>query len=146
MKIYNNRAKHDYFLYSTVEAGLVLLGTEARALHDGRGDISNAFARIRDGEIYLVGANIPPHTGSGVPGYNPLRTRKLLLNRHEIVSLGTKMKQQNLLLVPILVYNKGPRVKIELALAKGKKKFEKKEAKKKKDIDKLVEIEARGKW
>jgi|SRR3989344_3243800 len=145
MKIFNNRAKHDYFLYETFEAGLVLLGTEARALHNGRGDISNAFARIRDGEAYLVGANIPPHTGSGVPGYDPLRTRKLLLNKHEIVALATRMKQQNLLLVSTSVYTKGSRVKIELALAKGKKQFDKKAVKKKKDLDRLVEIESRGK-
>lgn len=145
MKIYNSRAKHDYFLYETFEAGLVLLGTEARALHNGRGDISNAFARIRNGEMYLVGANIPPHTGSGVPGYDPTRSRKLLMHKAEIVSLGTKMKQQNLILVPISVYNTGSRVKIELALAKGKRKFDKKSAKRKKDLDRLVEIEIRGK-
>ena len=145
MKISNNRAKHDYFLYETFEAGLVLLGTEARALHNGRGDISNAFARVKDGEVYLVGANIPPHTGSGVPGYDPLRTRKLLMHKAEIVAIGTKMKQQNLLLVPVSVYTKGSRVKIELALAKGKKQFDKKAVKKKKDLDRLVEIETRGK-
>lgn len=145
MKISNKRAKHDYFLYDTFEVGVALLGTEARSLHNGRGDISNAFARIKDGEVYLVGANIPPHTGSGVPGYDPLRTRKLLMHKAEIVALGTRMKQQNLLLVPISVYTKGSRVKIELALAKGKKQFDKKAVKRKKDLDRLVEIEARVK-
>lgn len=146
MLLRNKRARHDYFIFDTLEAGISLLGIEAKALKDGRGDISNAFARIKDGEAYLVGANIPQPSVSSAKDYDPLRTRKLLLHKSQIVSLGTKMKQQNLSLIPLSVYNKGPKAKIELALAKGKKKFEKKEVKKARDIERQVEIESRGKW
>ena len=145
MKIFNKRARHDYQLYETVEAGVSLLGSEAKSIRNGRGDITSAFARIKDGEAYLVGANIPLHAMSAPQGYDPIRTRKLLLHKSQIVSLGTRMKQQNLLLVPVSVYTKGPLVKLELALARGKKKYEKKEEKKRRDIDREVEIEARGK-
>lgn len=145
MKITNKRARHDYFLYDTVEAGVSLLGSEAKALRNGRGDITSAFARIKDGEVYIVGANIPLHTTSSSKDYDPLRTRKLLLHKSEIVSLGTKMRQRNLLLIPLSVYTKGPLVKVGLALARGKKQYEKKEAKKRRDIEREVEVETRGK-
>ncbi|MBI2590822.1 MAG: SsrA-binding protein SmpB [Candidatus Blackburnbacteria bacterium] len=146
MKILNRRARRDYQILETFEAGVSLLGAEARALRDGRGDINAAYGRIKDNEAYLIGANIPAHITTSVKDYDPLRTRKLLLHRRELLALGTKIKQQNLNLIPLSVYNKGPLVKVQLALAKSKKQFEKKEAKKRRDIAREAEIEARGKW
>lgn len=145
MKLLNKRARHDYQIINTFEAGIALLGMEAKSLRNGRGDLTSSFARIKDGEVYLVGAIIPMHATSSTKDYDPQRTRKLLMHKSEIVAIGTKMKQQNLNLIPLSVYNKGPLVKIELALAKSKKLFEKKETKKRRDIEREIEIEARGK-
>lgn len=137
MKISNRRARHDYFLMDTIEAGLMLTGNEAKSLLSGRAELGSSFVRIRDGEAWLVGANIPPY--GAIQGYDPLRLRKLLLNKAEITSLDTKMKQQNLTLVPTMLYNKGRLIKAKLALARGKRQFEKREAKRRKDLDREAE-------
>lgn len=137
MKIFNRRARHDYFLMESIEAGLALTGNEAKSLSQGRAELGSSFVRIRDGEAWLVGANIPPH--GSIQGYDPLRQRKLLLKKAEITSLDTKMKQQNLTLVPIMLYNKGRLIKAKLALAKGKRQFEKREAKRRRDLDREAE-------
>ncbi|OGY09970.1 MAG: SsrA-binding protein [Candidatus Blackburnbacteria bacterium RIFCSPHIGHO2_01_FULL_43_15b] len=146
MKILNKRARRDYQILETFEAGICLLGTEAKALRAGRGDINSAYGRVKDSEAYLVGANIPAHITTSVKDYDPLRTRKLLLHKKELLSLSTRIKQQNLNLIPLCLYNKGPLVKVQLALARSKKQFEKKEAKKRRDIAREAEVEARGKW
>lgn len=137
VKISNRRARHDYFLTESVEAGLALTGNEVKSLLQGRADLGSAFVRIRDGEAWLIGANIPPY--GAIQGYDPLRIRKLLLNKAEITSLDTKMRQQNLTLVPVSVYNKGRLIKAKLSLGKGKKQFEKREAKRRKDLDREAE-------
>lgn len=141
MQIQNRRARFDYEILEELEGGLVLSGAEAKTLKEGRGDISNAFVRIREGEAWLIGANIPQYGHSSLKNYDPLRSRKVLLHKDEIVSLGTKMSQSNLTLVPTKVYNKGRLIKIKLALAKGKKQFQKKESVKQKDIQREVERE-----
>lgn len=138
MKIFNRRAKHDYFLLESIEAGIALTGNEAKSLLQGRAELGSSFVRIRSGEAWLVGVNIPPH--GGIQNYDPLRLRKLLLNKAEITSLETKMKQQNLTLVPVSLYNKGRLIKAKLALARGKRQFEKREAKRRKDLDREAEI------
>ena len=145
MKIVNKRARSDYQIFDSFEAGLVLTGGEVKSLKDGRGDISNAYVRLRENEAYLVGANIPVYVNSSVKDEDPTRSRKLLLHKNEIVSLGTKTKQQNLTLVPLAVYAKGPRIKLEVGLGKGLKSFEKRDIKRKKDMDRDIEIELRGK-
>jgi SsrA-binding protein len=139
MQIQNKRARFDYQILEEVEAGLALTGAEVKTLKEGRGDISHAFVRIRDGEAWLIGANIPQYGHSSSQTYDPLRTRKVLLHKEEIISLGTKMSQANLTLVPVKVYNKGRLVKVRLALSKGKKQFEKKETTKRKDIQRQIE-------
>jgi len=138
VKIFNRRAKHDYFLLESIEAGIALTGNEAKSLLLGRAELGSSFVRIRDGEAWLVGVNIPPH--GGIQGHDPLRLRKLLLNKAEITSLETKMKQQKLTLVPVSLYNKGRLIKAKLALARGKRQFEKREAKRRKDLDREAEI------
>lgn len=139
MRIFNKRAKFDYRLgKERVETGVVLSGGEAKAVRTGHLDLSQSHARVVNEEIFLINANIP------IPGatkYDSTRMRKLLLHKREIISLSTKMKQQKLTLVPVKMYTKGHLVKCELALGKSKRKFEKKESIKRKDIQRDVERE-----
>jgi SsrA-binding protein len=135
MRVINRRARYNYRLFDKYEAGVSLTGVEVKAIRDGRANISSAYAKIINGEIYLVNANIQV---KGVKDYDPLRTRKLLLNKTEIISIQTKIKQKKLTLVPTKLYTKGRLIKIEIALAKTKRKFEKKEAIKKKDIEREI--------
>lgn len=135
MRVINRRARYDYRLFDKYEAGVSLTGVEVKAIRGGRANISSAYAKIINGEIYLVNANIQV---KGVKDYDPLRTRKLLLNKTEIISIQTKIKQKKLTLVPTKLYTKGRLIKIEIALAKTKRKFEKKEAIKKKDIEREI--------
>ena len=116
----NRKARHDYHLLERVEAGLVLSGSEVKALREGRGQLQRAFADIRDGELWLVGAHISPYEQAGVENHEPERDRKLLLHRREIDSLKGKVQEKGFTLVPTKLYFKGGRVKVELALAKGK--------------------------
>ena len=142
MRIFNKRAKFEYELTGEgVEAGISLKGAEAKAIREGRGDLSQSFAKILNGEIYLVNANIP---ASGLQNYDPTRSRKLLLHKAEILALLTKMKQKKLQIVPISVYNKSRLIKLYLELGKSKRKFEKKESIKRHDIQRDLERELKG--
>lgn len=148
MKKFNKKAKFEYELTGEkVEAGISLKGAEAKAIRDGHVDLSQSHVRVLSGEVFLVNANIPV---PGLQKYDSTRIRKLLLHKKEILSLVTKMKQQKLQVVPVSVYNKaslrpGGRksrlVKIGLELGKPKRKFEKKEALKRRDIQRDIELE-----
>lgn len=143
MRIFNKRAKFNYNLEKKrVETGVVLSGGEAKAVRTGHLDLSQSHARVVNGEIFLINANIPIQ---GATKYDSTRMRKLLLHKREIISISTKMKQQKLTLVPVKMYTKGHLVKCELALGKPKRKFEKKESIKRKDIQREVERELRTK-
>lgn len=143
MNIFNKRARFEYDLMGEgVEAGISLLGAEAKSVREGRADISQSAVRILGDEAYLINANIP---ASGLQKYNPTRARKLLLHRGEILSLITKMKQKKLQIVPIRVYNKGRLIKLYVELGRAKRKFEKKEAIKRHDINREIERELKGK-
>ena len=142
MRIYNKRARYEYELTpEKVEAGVALLGIEARSLREGRGDLSQAHVRIMNGEAFLINANIP---ATGIEKYDPTRIRKLLLHRKELVALEGKMKGKKLQLVPIALYNRKRLVKLELALGKPKRQFEKKESLKQADIKRDLEREFKG--
>lgn len=142
MGLINKKARFEYELTGEgVEAGLSLKGAEAKSLRENRGDLSQAFAKIMGNEIYLVNANIP---ASGIENYDSTRTRKLLLHHQEILALGTKMKQKKLQIVPVRLYNKGRLIKLYLELGKPKRQFEKKEATKRKDIQRDVEAELKN--
>ncbi|MCH7730549.1 SsrA-binding protein SmpB [Patescibacteria group bacterium] len=141
MKIINKRAKFNYKLFDKYEAGISLLGAEVKVVRKGNVDLSRSFAKIIGGEAYLINANIPV---AGKKDYDSARTRKLLLHKDEIVSIRTKIKAKKLTLVPTMLYTKGRLVKAEIALAKTKRKFEKKEAIKKKDVEREIERELRG--
>lgn len=143
MKIFNKKARFEYELTGEgVEAGLSLLGIEAKSVREGRADLSQSAVRILGDEIFLINANIP---ATGIQKYNPTRIRKLLLHRGEILSLITKMKQKKLQIVPLRMYNKGRLIKLYLELGRAKRKFEKKEAIKRHDINRDIEKEFRGK-
>jgi SsrA-binding protein len=138
MKIVNKRASFDYEILAKYEAGIALNGGEARAVRTGHININAAFAKVIGGEIYLVNANVP------VPGkldYSPTRSRKLLLHKSEIAQIELNLKQKKLTLVPIKVYNKHGLIKLEIALGKSKRKFEKKDSLKKKDIQRDIDRE-----
>ena len=141
MKITNKRARFNYELFDKYEAGLVLNGAEVKAIRRGSADLSQSYAKIIDDEVYLINANIPVE---GKKDYSPTRTRKLLLHKDQIISIKSKVKAKKLTLVPTKLYTKGRLIKAELALAKAKRKFEKKEAIKRKDIERDIERELRG--
>ena len=138
MKVFNKRAKFDYRLLDRYEAAIVLLGGEAKAVKMGKIDLSNSFAKVINDEIFLVNANIPI---ADKKNYSPTRIRKLLLHKDEIISIKTKIKAKKLTIVPVAMYTKGRLVKVDIALAKTKLKFEKKEAIKKRDIEREIEKE-----
>ena len=116
----NRRAQHDYHLSDRVEAGIALTGTEVKSLREGRADIKRAFAEIRDGEAFLVGAHIDEYKQGNRENHDPDRPRKLLLRRREIDSLYGSVRERGFTLVPTRLYWKDGRAKVELALARGK--------------------------
>jgi len=136
MKITNKRANFEYELENErIEAGVSLSGGEAKAIRTVHADLSQSVARIVGGEVWLINANIPV---LGAKNYISTRSRKLLLHKGEILSISTKMKQRRLTLVPLKLYTTGRLIKLELALGKPKRKFEKKEAIKRKDIEREI--------
>jgi SsrA-binding protein len=116
----NRRARHDYHLLERLEAGLVLTGTEVKSLRDGRASLQQAYADVRDGEVWLVGAHISVYDQGNIANHDPDRDRKLLLHKKEVASLTGKVAQRGLTLVPTKLYFRNGRVKVELALARGK--------------------------
>ena len=116
----NRRARHDYHLLDRFEAGLVLTGTEVKSLRDGRASLQQAYAEVRDGEPWLVGAHISVYEQGNIANHDPDRDRKLLLHRREVDSLAGKVRERGLTLVPTRLYFKNGRAKVELALARGK--------------------------
>lgn len=144
MKIVNKRARYDYHLLEKIEAGIELTGPEVKSIKKGRMKLEQAFVRINEGQIFLVNAHVSPYEFAAQTDYDPSRQRRLLLQKKQISALETKMRQKKLTLLPVSCYTKGPWIKLEIALAKGKKKFEKKELKKRRDIDRETERELRG--
>jgi SsrA-binding protein len=121
----NRRARHDFHVEETVEAGLVLTGTEIKSLRAGHGSLREAYARIERGEAWLIGMHIPPYAHGNRWNHDPLRPRKLLLHRREIEALAQRARQQGCTLVPLRLYLKRGRAKLELAVARGKKSYDK---------------------
>ena len=121
----NRRARHDYQLLDRYEAGIVLTGTEVKSLREGRVTLAQAYADVRGNEVWLIGADIATYDQGNVANHEPARDRKLLLHRREIASLIGKVKERGQTLVPTRLYFKDGKVKVELALAKGKEKGDK---------------------
>ena len=121
----NRKAFHDFFVEDRIEAGIALVGTEVKSLREGRVNLRDSYAEVREGEVYLIGAHISPYEQGNVWNHDPLRPRKLLLHGHEIVRLQQKIKERGYTLVPTRMYFRGSRVKVELALAHGKRQYDK---------------------
>jgi SsrA-binding protein len=131
----NRKAFHDYHLLETFEAGLVLLGTEVKAIREGRVNLRDSFARVEDGEVFLYNVHISPYSHRGYADHEPLRRRKLLLHRTEIRKLIGKTAEKGLTLVPVRLYFKNGRVKVAVSLAKGKKDYDKRETIKRRETE-----------
>ena len=130
----NRRARHEYLIEKTYEAGLVLTGTEVKSLREGRANLSDGYAYIEDGQLYLIGAQITPLIQASTHVLaNDRRTRKLLLHRHEIDKLIGRVQRDGYTLVPTAMYWSGNKVKLEIALAKGKKEHDKRDTEKERD-------------
>jgi SsrA-binding protein len=135
----NRRARHDYELLERVEAGIVLTGTEVKSLRGGRANLEDAYAEVSDGEIWLIGCDIPEYVQANRMNHVPKRPRKLLLHRREIVKLDNKTGEKGMTIVPLSIYFKKGMAKVELSTARGRKTFDKREALKKKDAKRDID-------
>jgi SsrA-binding protein len=135
----NRQARHNYFIDETYEAGLVLLGSEVKSLRDGKANLVDSYAQIRRGEAFLINAHISPYAGANQFNHEPTRTRKLLLHAREIERLTGKTKERGLTLIPLKLYFKDGRAKVELGLARGKKLYDKRETLRRKVAQREVE-------
>ncbi len=135
----NRRARHDYNLLDRYEAGIVLTGTEVKSLRDGRASLQQAYADVRGTEVWLVGAHIAEYAQGNVNNHDPDRDRKLLLHRKEIASLIGKVRERGFTLVPTRMYFKNGRAKVELALGKGKERYDKRRDLAKREADRQIE-------
>lgn len=132
----NRRARHDYDILETFEAGIVLVGSEVKSLREGKAQLRDSYARVQDGEVWLYGVHVPPYTfASGFGATDPDRRRKLLLHRREIQHLWQRTSQESLTLVPLSIYFKDGRAKVDVALAKGRKRYDKRHAIAARDAD-----------
>ncbi len=131
----NRKAYHDFHLLETFEAGLVLLGTEVKAIREGRVNLRDSYARVEGGEVFLYNVNISPYSHRGYADHEPLRRRKLLLHRDEIRKLIGKTVEKGMTLVPVRLYFKSGKVKVAVSLAKGKKEYDKRETIKRREVD-----------
>jgi SsrA-binding protein len=132
----NRRARHDYDILDTYEAGLVLVGSEVKSLREGKAQLRDSYARVQDGEVWLYGVHVPPYVfATGFGAVDPDRRRKLLLHRRQIEELTKRTQQDSLTLVPLSLYFKDGRAKVDLALAKGRRLYDKRHAIAARDAD-----------
>jgi SsrA-binding protein len=131
----NRKARHDYHILDTWEAGVALLGTEVKSIREGRVNLRDSYARIDDGEVWMLNVHISPYSHRGSAAHEELRQRKLLLHRDEIRKMVGKVAEKGLTLVPLELYFKNGRVKVQLALAKGKQAHDKRETIRRREVD-----------
>jgi SsrA-binding protein len=137
----NRKARHEYEIFETWEAGLVLMGTEVKALRNGRASLGDAYGEIREGEAWIVKMHIGPYEMGNRENHEPFRRRKMLLTRREIRKIRPKVEEQGLTLVPLKIYFKKGLVKIQIGLGRGKKLHDKRDAKAKKDVQRRIDKE-----
>ncbi len=135
----NRKARHEYTILQTFEAGIVLVGTEVKSLRQGKANLVDSYGKLVDGEVWLINLHISEYTQGNINNHDPRRERKLLLNRSEIRKLIGKTKEKGLTLVPLRLYFKNGKAKVELALAKGKKVYDKRKDIAKKDFQREQE-------
>ena len=131
----NRMARHDFHLFDAYEAGAVVLGTEVKAIREGRVNLKDSYGRVENGEVFLYNLHISPYSHRGYATHEPLRRRKLLLNKIEIRKLIGKTVERGLTLVPVRMYFKNGKVKVSLCVAKGKKNYDKRETIRRREID-----------
>ena len=141
----NKRARRDYAIEETYEAGMVLLGTEVKALRQGKAQLKDSYARIKDDEIFLMDSHISPYSHGNQFNHDPDRTRKLLMHRREIQKLYGKTRERGFTLVPLKMYFKGGKAKVEIGLGKGKRLYDKREDLKRKAAEREMERSFKGK-
>ncbi len=142
----NRKARHDYDILERYEAGIVLKGSEVKAIRDGRVNLKDSFARIRNGEIFLINMHISPYRHASThETVDPRRDRKLLMHKREIMRLAGKVQEKGLTLIPLRLYLKNGRIKVEIALAKGRKLHDKREAARRKTLEREIQ-EAMKRW
>ncbi|MFZ5897649.1 MAG: SsrA-binding protein SmpB [Bacillota bacterium] len=142
----NRKARHDYFILETHEAGMVLTGTEVKSLRAGKGNLKDSFARVENAEVWLHNMHISPYEQGNRFNHEPKRPRKLLMHKGEIMRLLGKTREKGLALVPLKVYFKNGKAKVELALVKGKKLYDKREDIAKREARREIERATRGKY
>ncbi|MBW1980342.1 MAG: SsrA-binding protein SmpB [Deltaproteobacteria bacterium] len=135
----NKKARHDYHILEVIEAGMVLLGTEVKSLRQGKANLKDSYARIKDGELFLMQAHISPYSHAHYDNHQPDRVRKLLVHKSELKRLTGKTQERGLTLVPLKIYFKNGKAKVELALARGKKIYDKRETLKRKTEQREME-------
>lgn len=135
----NRKASHDYTIVETLEAGMVLQGTEIKSIRNGRINLKDGFARVKNGEVFLHNVHISPYEQGNIFNHDPLRTRKLLLRKKQIAKLIGETKQSGITLVPLKVYVKNGYAKVLIGLAKGKKQYDKREDLKRKEIKRDIQ-------
>ena len=140
----NRKALHDYHILETFEAGVVLQGTEVKAIREGRVNLRDSYAQVKDGEVFVHNVHIQPYSHRGYADHPPMRARKLLLHAHEIRKLIGKTVERGMTLVPLRMYFKNGRVKLALALAKGKQAHDKRDAIKKREVDRETRAAVKG--
>ncbi len=137
----NRKARHEYLLLEEFEAGLILQGSEVKSLRGGHASLQEAYARIIQGEAFLIGLHIPEYAPAARDGHAPVRDRKLLLHRREIAKLEKRVKEKGITIVPLELFFSGHLVKLDLALAKGKKLYDKRQAEAEKDAKRQMQRE-----
>ena len=135
----NRKARHDYFIEDTYEAGISLAGTEVKSLRQGTVNLKDSYCIIKDGELFMVGAHISPYEKGNIFNKDPMRTRKLLMHKREIAKMQMLVQRDGYSLIPISLYFKNARVKVELGLAKGKKLYDKRESAAKSDAAREID-------
>lgn len=135
----NNKAWHEYYIDEKFEAGIELSGTEVKSIRQGTINLKDAYCTVKDGELFIRQMHVSPYEKGNIFNRDPMRPRRLLMHKKEILQLYGKVKQDGMALIPLSVYFKGPRVKVEIALAKGKKLYDKRESSAKKDAQREME-------
>jgi len=135
----NKKAWHEYTILETHEAGVALTGTEVKSIRQGKINMKDCYAKITDGELFVEGMHISPYDHGNIFNVDPMRTRKLLMHKHEIRRLYARIKQDGLTLIPLSLYFKRSKMKMELGLAKGKKMFDKREDTAKREAERRIE-------
>jgi SsrA-binding protein len=136
----NKKALHDYFVVQKLEAGVALTGTEVKSLRAGNANLKDSYVILKEGEAFLFGAHISPYSHGNLENHDPERTRKLLLHRREIEKLHTQTAEKGLTVVPLRIYFKAGRVKVEIAVVRGKKQYDKRETERTRELDREAAV------